>query len=32
MIIRPDYIEAIKPFINAPIVKILAGVHLLSLQ
>ena len=27
MIIRPDYIEAIKPFIDAPLVKILAGVR-----
>ena len=27
MIIRPDYIQAIKPFIDAPLVKILAGVR-----
>ncbi|MBQ9982440.1 MAG: ATP-binding protein [Oscillospiraceae bacterium] len=27
MIIRPDYIEAIKPFIDTPLVKILAGVR-----
>lgn len=27
MIIKPDYIEAIKPFIDAPLVKILAGVR-----
>ena len=27
MIIRPDYIEAIKPFIDVPLVKILAGVR-----
>ena len=27
MIIRPDYIETIKPFIDAPLVKILAGVR-----
>ena len=27
MLIRPDYIEAIKPFIDAPLVKILAGVR-----
>lgn len=27
MIIRPDYIEAIKPYIDAPLVKILAGVR-----
>lgn len=27
MILRPDYIEAIKPFIDAPLVKILAGVR-----
>lgn len=27
MIIRPDYIDAIKPFIDAPLVKILAGVR-----
>lgn len=27
MILRPDYIKAIEPFIDAPIVKILAGVR-----
>lgn len=27
MIIRPDYIEAIKPFIDTPLVKILSGVR-----
>ena len=27
MIFRPDYIEAIKPFINQPLVKILAGIR-----
>lgn len=27
MIYRPDYIKAIKPFINQPIVKILCGVR-----
>ena len=27
MIYRPDYIKAIKPFINQPIVKILPGVR-----
>lgn len=27
MILRPDYINAIKPFIDAPLVKILAGVR-----
>ena len=27
MIYRPDYIEAVKPFINQPIVKILSGVR-----
>ncbi len=27
MILRPDYIEAIRPFIDKPIVKILAGVR-----
>ncbi len=27
MIIRPDYIEAIKPYIDVPLVKILAGVR-----
>ena len=27
MIIRPDYIKSIKPFIDAPLVKILAGVR-----
>lgn len=27
MIIRPDYIDAIKPFIDVPLVKILAGVR-----
>lgn len=27
MIIRPDYIDAIKPYIDAPLVKILAGVR-----
>lgn len=27
MIIRPDYIEAIKPYIDVPFVKILAGVR-----
>lgn len=27
MIIRPDYIEAIKPFIDVPLVKILTGVR-----
>ena len=27
MILRPDYINAIEPFIDSPIVKILAGVR-----
>ena len=27
MIIRPDYIRAIEPFIDVPIVKILTGVR-----
>jgi hypothetical protein len=27
MIIRPDYIRAIKPFIDTPLVKILSGVR-----
>lgn len=27
MILRPDYIEAVKPFMNAPLVKILTGVR-----
>mgnify|MGYP003399219346 CR=1 FL=1 len=27
MILRPDYINAITPFIDAPLVKILAGVR-----
>ena len=27
MINRPDYIEAVKPFIDKPLVKILAGVR-----
>ena len=27
MIIRPDYIRAVTPFINVPLVKILAGVR-----
>ena len=27
MINRPDYIEAIEPFIDKPLVKILAGVR-----
>lgn len=27
MIIRPDYVSAIRPFMNAPLVKILAGVR-----
>ncbi len=27
MIYRPDYIKAVKPFINQPIVKILSGVR-----
>ena len=27
MILRPDYINAIKPFVDAPLVKILAGVR-----
>ena len=27
MIIRPDYIESIKPFMDKPLVKILAGVR-----
>ena len=27
MIIRSDYIEAIKPFIDKPLVKILAGIR-----
>ncbi|MBP5363297.1 MAG: ATP-binding protein [Ruminococcus sp.] len=27
MILRPDYINAIEPFIDSPVVKILAGVH-----
>ena len=27
MIIRPDYIQAITPFIDQPLVKILAGVR-----
>ena len=27
MILRPDYIEAVKPFMDAPLVKILTGVR-----
>ena len=27
MVIRPDYIQAIRPFIDQPLVKILAGVR-----
>ena len=27
MINRPNYIEAIAPFIDQPLVKILAGIH-----
>lgn len=27
MILRPDYLEAIRPFIDAPIVKILSGIR-----
>ena len=27
MILRPDYIQAIRPFIDKPLVKILAGVR-----
>ena len=27
MIFRPDYVEAVKPFIDQPLVKILAGVR-----
>lgn len=27
MILRPDYIEAVKPFMDAPLVKILTGVQ-----
>ena len=27
MIIRPDYIEKLKPFINIKLVKILAGIR-----
>ena len=27
MILRPDYIEAVRPFIDAPLVKILSGIR-----
>ena len=27
MILRPDYVNAIKPYIDAPLVKILSGVR-----
>ena len=27
MIFRPDYVEAVRPFIDQPLVKILAGVR-----
>lgn len=27
MILRPDYIKAIEPFIDSPLVKILSGVR-----